>query len=146
MAETAAVRIDQHGTDVVEVMSLSDAVDLTSLQEASPRVGDDRGLDLEALRRGVPLALAAAARRLRERRSLYEGRFTARLEADRQRLSTWHQTSLDLLGERAPRSLHAQRAELESTASRIDALIQSMSVTGDPHVRILAVLVPRSTL
>lgn len=146
VAETAAVRIDQHGTDVVEVMSLSDAVDLTSLQEASPRVGDDRGLDLEALRRGVPLALAAAARRLRERRSLYEGRFTARLEADRQRLSTWHQTSLDLLGERAPRSLHAQRAELESTASRIDALIQSMSVTGDPHVRILAVLVPRSTL
>ena len=145
VAETTAIRLNHGGTNVAEVMSLSDAIRLTGLQEASPRVGDDEILDLETMRRGVPVALAAAAQRLRERRSLYEGRFTARLEADRQRLGTWHQASLELLDERATRSPRAQRAKVESTASRIDALIQSMSVTGDPHVRILAVLVPRST-
>ena len=111
---------------------------------------DDRAINtgaleeelLERLRPGVPVALDAATTTLHRRRTEFEGDFDQRLAADRERLSVWHQESLDHLT--LPSVSRARRERIERTAQGIADLITSMQVTGEPHVRLLAVIVPRS--
>lgn len=144
IGDLAAVRLSRGG-EVLGADDLLDAVRASGLESASPRV-DDAELDLSGLQRLVPVALRAAAERVTSRRAEFEGRFLDRLAADEDRLHQWERRSLALVDESSDTARRrGNRTRIEATARDVGALIQSMSVTGRPHVRLLAVLAPRST-
>ena len=133
------------GSASASVVGVEDMVTLLRRAGLDDRAINTGALEeelLERLRPGVPVALDAATTTLRRRRAEFEGDFDERLAADRERLSVWHQESLDHLT--LPSVSRARRERIERTAQGIDDLITSMQVTGEPHVRLLAVIVPRS--
>jgi len=137
-----AGRTSSAGPSVVGVEDMVTLLRRAGLDDRAINTGALEEELLERLRPGVPVALDAATTTLHRRRTEFEGDFDQRLAADRERLSVWHQESLDHLT--LPSVSRARRERIERTAQGIADLITSMQVTGEPHVRLLAVIVPRS--
>ena len=137
-----AGRTSSAGPSVVGIEDMVTLLRRAGLDDRAINTGALEEELLERLRPGVPVALDAATTALHRRRTEFEGDFDQRLAADRERLSVWHQESLDHLT--LPSVSCARRERIERTAQGIDDLITSMQVTGEPHVRLLAVIVPRS--
>lgn len=138
------LRADRSDTDVLDLVSvLADAhLDAHSVNDG--RAGHWRA---EALARGVEPALAAASVELTRRRDEFEGDLLERIQSDQERLYSWHQRSLDLLGQMPAgghRSKREQRVADES--ARLERLIQSSAASGEPYVRLLGVIVPGRSL
>ncbi|WP_311931507.1 helicase-related protein [Microbispora sp. H11081] len=96
-------------------------------------------IDLRPLQERVPQAVATARAHLEERRSAYEKQVVEPLDLYRDRLGEWQQLTLD--------GVHAsQRGRKEQrvreTVERQQRLLDSLKITGEPLLRVLAVLVP----
>ncbi|MWA06521.1 helicase [Actinomadura sp. LD22] len=94
--------------------------------------------DLPTLQTLVRPAVDAARRFLDERRDEHAERVTAPLREHRSRIQEWEQTALSGIGEDS----HARRKRqaVGSTVAEQERLLRSLETTGEPLVRILAVL------
>ncbi|WP_055482046.1 DEAD/DEAH box helicase [Sphaerimonospora mesophila] len=134
---------------VVEWMAVaSDGVldrkmtDVLAAARVGPRmINTGRAIDLRPLQERVPQAVATARAHLEERRSVYEKQVVEPLDSYRSRLDEWRQLTLD--------GVHAsQRGRKEQrvseTVERQQRLLDSLKITGEPLLRVLAVLVPEA--
>lgn len=99
-----------------------------------------RPLDLLPLQADLPKTVAVAREHLEGRRADYETQVVAPLDTYRDHLDTWQQLTLD--------GMHvSQRSRREQsvheTVERQRRLLDSMQITGEPLLRVLAVLVPQ---
>jgi hypothetical protein len=88
----------------------------------------------------VAPVVAAAREHLENRRSQYEAEVVGPLDAYRSQLDEWRQLTLD--------GVHiSQRGRKEQsvreTVERQQRLLDSLQITGEPLLRVLAVLVPQ---
>ncbi|MDA8370390.1 MAG: helicase-related protein [Nocardiopsaceae bacterium] len=121
----------------------------------TPRVGDmvaamhDAGIgpdmvntgdpgDLATLHELVRPAVRAARAHLDARRELYDREIEHDLEAPRTRLEKWHQSALEGIGDDPRRE--RRRGRVDETVDEQRKLMQKMRTTGEPLLRILAVL------
>ena len=94
--------------------------------------------DLANLQALVPQAVDVARRHLEARRTEYDAKVNGPIEEYRSRLGTWEQDSLFALQARPEKA----RDEVRATAGRLDELTRSLRTTGEPLLRVLAVLAP----
>ncbi|GGQ00536.1 DEAD/DEAH box helicase [Streptosporangium pseudovulgare] len=95
--------------------------------------------DLEPLQRMVRPAVAVARAHLEESRAHYDAEVTAPLEKYRERLADWEQLTLDGLH---VSQVGRKEAGVRETADEQRRLLESLETTGEPLLRILAVLIP----
>ncbi|GAB3277683.1 DEAD/DEAH box helicase [Actinocorallia lasiicapitis] len=93
-------------------------------------------LDLTAAQGLLVPAVEAAHEHLDRRRSHYDAAITETLEPFRRDVASWEQLTLDAGVARTA----AQRAEAKTTADERRQLIDQMETTGEPLLRVLAVL------
>ncbi|MBA9002703.1 DEAD/DEAH box helicase [Thermomonospora cellulosilytica] len=110
---------------------------------AETRVGPDmintlRRPDVDGLRELIVPAVNAARAHLDRRRDEYAERVTAPLREHRDRVRRWEQQTLDGLGD--DRHAQRRRREVGDTVAEQERLLQSLETTGEPLLRILAVL------
>ncbi|MGI5324455.1 DEAD/DEAH box helicase [Actinomadura nitritigenes] len=112
---------------------------------AAAKVGPDmtntgRPIDLGPLTERLPDAVATARRHLEERRADYDAEVVAPLNDYHDRLETWRQLTLD----GAHTSQQKKVGErVDDTVERQQRLLNSLKTTGEPLLRVLAVLVPQ---
>ncbi|MFI0411324.1 DEAD/DEAH box helicase [Actinomadura sp. 3N508] len=101
-----------------------------------------RPIDLGPLTARIPDAVATARRHLEERRAHFDAEIVAPLAEYRDHLESWRQLALD----GTPAS-HQKRAEarVDDTVERQRRLLDSLQTTGEPLLRVLAVVVPEAT-
>ncbi|MET9244943.1 DEAD/DEAH box helicase [Nonomuraea sp. NPDC003709] len=132
---------------VVEWMAVtSDGVlpeemtDVITRAGVGPRMTNTgRPLDLASLQEQLPRAVAVAREHLEARRSDYDVRVVAPLDDYRGQLEEWQQLTLDGVHV-SQRGRKEQR--VRETVERQQRLLDSMKTTGEPLLRVLAVLVP----
>ncbi|WP_433228668.1 DEAD/DEAH box helicase [Actinomadura formosensis] len=112
---------------------------------AAAGVGPDmtntgRPIDLGPLTARVRDAVATARRHLEERRAHYDAEIVAPLNDYRDHLESWRQLTLDVT-----HASHQERvkARVDDTVERQQRLLKSLQTTGEPLLRVLAVLVPQ---
>lgn len=112
---------------------------------AAAGVGPDmtntgRPIDLGPLTARVRDAVATARRHLEERRAHYDAEIVAPLNDYRDHLESWRQLTLDVT-----HASHQERvkARVDDTVERQQRLLKSLRTTGEPLLRVLAVLVPQ---
>jgi hypothetical protein len=99
----------------------------------------DRTPDLVRLKSLVPAAVDVARSHLATRRGAWDQRIAEPLRAQRDRLARWEQASL--VGDARPEQLRATRdTEIRRTATEQLDLIDRLETTGEPLLRVLAVL------
>ena len=90
--------------------------------------------DISALQELVPAAVAAARDRLLRKREEWNGVIDLQLREHESRLDQWEQLSLlDIAGSAAER-------RVRQTATRQRRLANSLRTSGEPYLRVLAVL------
>ncbi|MFE7634063.1 DEAD/DEAH box helicase [Kitasatospora sp. NPDC057518] len=99
--------------------------------------GRDRILDKSGLKALVPAAVDAAEAHLRARRAEYDRLIDGYLAPYEDRVQTWEQIALEVAGNQ-----HRRREKVEDTATDRRELVQRMRTSGDPMIRVLAVLEP----
>ncbi|GIH72624.1 DEAD/DEAH box helicase [Sphaerimonospora thailandensis] len=115
--------------------------DVLAAADVGPKmINTGRAIDLRPLQERVPQAVATARAHLEERRSAYERQVVGPLDSYQSRLDEWRQLTLD--------GVHAsQRGRKEQrvreTVDRQQRLLDSLKITGEPLLRVLAVLVPQ---
>lgn len=112
---------------------------------AAAGVGPDmtntgRPIDLGPLEAQIPDVVATARRHLEERRADYDAEIVAPLNDYRDHLESWRQLTLD-----GVHASHQKRVErhVDDTVERQERLLNSLKTTGEPLLRVLAVLVPQ---
>jgi hypothetical protein len=128
MAVTSRGVLDQEMTEVITRAGVGPGM-----------INTGRPIDLAPLQRQVPQAVDIARAHLENRRTAYEAEVVQPLEAYRDQLREWRQLTLD--------GAHlSQRKRTEQrvgeTVERQQALLDSLNITGEPLLRVLAVLVP----
>ena len=100
------------------------------------------GIDLAPLQALVPAAVAAARDHLRSGRDERSQALRDRVKDHTRRLRRWQKEAEQLILQlgNVPLQKHRQK-EVAATSAEIEALIDSLSTTGDPLVRVCAVLV-----
>ncbi|GAA1717051.1 DEAD/DEAH box helicase [Nonomuraea bangladeshensis] len=99
-----------------------------------------RPIDLQPLQTRLPQAVATAREHLEVRRAAYDAAVVAPLDAYREHLDTWQQLTLD--GVHVSQRTRKER-RVRDTVERQKRLLDSMQTTGEPLLRVLAVLVPQ---
>ncbi|MFD8784306.1 DEAD/DEAH box helicase [Kitasatospora sp. NPDC059599] len=99
--------------------------------------GRDRILDESGLKALVPAAVDAAEAHLRARRAEYDRLIDGYLAPYEDRVQTWEQLALEVAGNQ-----HRRREKVEDTATDRRELVRRMRTSGDPMIRVLAVLEP----
>ncbi|WP_396451263.1 DEAD/DEAH box helicase [Actinomadura sp.] len=112
---------------------------------AAAGVGPDmtntgRPIDLAPLTARIPDAVATARRHLEERRAHYDAEIVAPLNDYRDHLESWRQLTLD--GTHVSQR-KKQEERVDDTVERQRRLLDSLQTTGEPLLRVLAVLVPQ---
>ncbi|NKZ05477.1 DEAD/DEAH box helicase [Actinomadura latina] len=112
---------------------------------AAAGVGPDmtntgRPIDLAPLTARVPDAVATARRHLEEERARHDAEIVAPLNDYRDHLESWRQLTLD--GTHATQR-KKQEERVGDTVDRQQRLLDSLQTTGEPLLRVLAVLVPQ---
>ena len=103
-------------------------------------INTGRAIDLRPLQEQVPQAVAIARKHLEDRRAAYEAEVVEPLDAYRARLDEWQQLTLD--GVHASHRGRAERRVREVVEGQ-ERLLDSLKITGEPLLRVLAVLVPQ---
>ena len=96
--------------------------------------------DIARLQDLVPAAVEAARGHLEARRAAYDATIDGPIEEYRSRLATWEQLSLDGL---APAE-RGKREKVRETAGELGRLTEALRTAGEPLLRVLAVLIPRT--
>jgi conjugal transfer/entry exclusion protein len=94
--------------------------------------------DVDVLKKLVPFAVTSARDHLEKRRDEYDAKNAEPLEAARSRLDSWQQLSLE--GVAVPQRGRAE-ARVTDTVEQQQRLLDSLRSTGEPLLRVLAVLV-----
>ncbi|WP_285740509.1 DEAD/DEAH box helicase [Kitasatospora phosalacinea] len=128
---------------------------VTGLDSADPRVwrmdsaflaacgvgpnmpGRDRILDKDGLQALVPSAVDAAEAHLRARRAEYDQLVDGYLAPYEDQVQVWEQTALEVAGNQLRR-----REKVAGTAAGRRELVRRLRTSGDPMLRVLAVLEP----
>ena len=95
--------------------------------------------DLTELQRLVPAAVAAAADHLERERARWDAEVTAPLRAHLARVEQWEQASL-LPGLAALPQRAQRERQVRDTVEEQERLVESLRITGQPFLRVLAVL------
>ncbi|GGK65723.1 helicase [Planomonospora parontospora subsp. parontospora] len=103
-------------------------------------INTGRPIDLRPLQERVPQAVATARAHLEERRAAYERRVVEPLDSYRGRLDEWKQLTLD--GVHVSQRGRREKS-VDETVERQQDLLRSLKITGEPLLRVLAVLVPQ---
>ena len=111
---------------------------------AAAGVGPDmtntgRPIDLGPLTARIPDAVATARRHLEEQRARHDADIVAPLDVYRDHLRSWRQDTLDGATSRRKE----KEAHVDDTVERQQRLLDSLQTTGEPLLRVLAVLVPQ---
>ncbi|WP_433500843.1 DEAD/DEAH box helicase [Sphaerimonospora sp. CA-214678] len=130
MAVASAGVLDRKMTDVLAAAGVGPKM-----------INTGQAIDLRRLQDRVPQAVATARAHLEERRSAYEKKVVEPLDSYQNRLDEWRQLTLD--------GVHvSQRGRKEQsvreTVERQRRLLDSLKITGEPLLRVLAVLVPEA--
>ncbi|WP_435594791.1 helicase-related protein [Tsukamurella tyrosinosolvens] len=104
----------------------------------NPGIPDDL---IEPLRPLVPIAIDAATDHIRRRRDEFERDLLDRIERYRADLRSWEQAALTVASEPGGRS--GTRLVIEATAGSWTSIIDSLSASGDPFVRVVGVIIPK---
>ena len=96
--------------------------------------------DVASLQDLVPAAVDAAREHLEASRASYDARVNGPIEEYRARLTTWQQLSLDALLPQA----RGRRNLVSETAEELGRMMEALRTVGEPLLRILAVLTPRT--
>lgn len=116
-------------------------VEVLKAAKVGPKmINTGRLLDLEPLQQLVKPAVEAARTHLEKRRALYDAEVVAPLDAYRTQLSDWQQLTLD--------GVHVSQrgrkeADVRQTVDEQQLLLDSLQTTGEPLLRVLAVLIPQ---
>jgi superfamily II DNA or RNA helicase len=128
--------------DVPSVDDLFDALATAGVSPQMPNPGVD--VDTGPLAKHLPAVVAAARTALAERRNRHDATLDQTLAAPQARLDDWVERRMRMA---ADPDRASRRGEIEREAVAVGddtrALIESLRTTGDPLVRVLAVLVPR---
>lgn len=118
---------------------------IEDMTDALTRAGVGPGLvnngqfgDVAALERLVPAAVDAAREHLEACRTEYDVRVNGPIESYRARLGAWEQLSLDALQAQQ----RSRREQVSETAAGLRRLTDALRTTGEPLLRVLAVLSP----
>ncbi|WP_084960279.1 DEAD/DEAH box helicase [Thermoactinospora rubra] len=133
---------------VVEWMAVTDdgvlperMTDVLARAEVGPRMTNTgKPVDLRPLQARLPGAVAMAREHLEARRADYDAQVVAPLDRYREHLQSWRQLTLDGVHV-SQRTRKEQR--VRDVVERQQRLLDSMKTTGEPLLRVLAVLVPR---
>ncbi|MFD0902088.1 DEAD/DEAH box helicase [Actinomadura sediminis] len=99
-----------------------------------------RPIDLDPLTARIPDAVATARRHLEERRAHYDAEIVAPLNDYRDHLESWRQLTLDIAHVSQRKR---EETRVDDTVERQQRLLDSLQITGEPLLRVLAVLVPQ---
>jgi hypothetical protein len=102
-------------------------------------INTGRPIDLEPLTARLPAAVAAARHHLEARRADHDAEVVAPLDTYRNQLSEWRQLTLD--GTHISQRKRTEKT-VDDTVEQQQRLLDSLSTTGAPLLRVLAVLVP----
>ncbi|MEV4380806.1 DEAD/DEAH box helicase [Streptosporangium sp. NPDC049644] len=125
-----------------EALSVRDEemVEVLKVAKVGPRmINTGRQLDLGPLQQLVKPAVEVARTHLEKRRARYDAEVVAPLDTYRARLSDWQQLTLDgvHVSQRGRRE-----ADVHQTVTEQEQLLDSLQTTGEPLLRVLAVLIP----
>ena len=133
---------------VVEWMAITGLPDAPAIEDMTDvlrhaNVGPDmvntgKVGDLCPLQDLVPAAVEAARAHLEASRAEYDEQVNAPIEEYRKRLTTWEQVSLDTLMAQQ----HGRRNQVRETADDLTRMTEALRTSGEPLLRILAVLAP----
>ncbi|GAA4912629.1 ERCC4-related helicase [Nonomuraea thailandensis] len=113
---------------------------LAEAEVGPPMTNTGRPIDLQPLQARLPQAVAVAREHLEARRAEYDAVVVAPLDSYRGHLDTWQQLTLD--GVHVSQRTRKERS-VQDTVERQKRLLDSMQTTGEPLLRVLAVLVPQ---
>ncbi len=103
-----------------------------------------RPTNTTSLEAGVAAAVTAATRHLEQRRAEHDERLDEVLAEPTKRLKDWVDESIRLAFERDERRQREMTKRTREVEADTERLIESMRIVGQPLVRVVAVLVPRS--
>lgn len=122
------------------VTDMVQALDAAGIREGAINPGPS--WNPAALQALIEPALRAAAADLREHRGQMEAALDQQLDERVQHVAAWQQIALELAEGSAARRKNRARVD-QTTASTLE-LIDAQRVTGEPFVRVVGVIVPRS--
>lgn len=129
--------------DDAEVGDFDEALDQAGIREGAANAGF-ADVDLDALQYRVAAAVDAATEHLRDRRDDIEADLLRRIDEYRKNLKGWEQTVLGIVTDSGRRT--GSRLEISETVDQSSELIDSLAASGDPFVRVVAVIVPKAGL
>lgn len=124
-----------------EVGDFDDALDQAGIREGAANTGFE-AVELDALQYRVGAAVDAAAEHIRDRRDDFEADLLRRIGEYRSGLKGWEQTALGIVTDSGRRT--GSKLMIEATVDQSSALIDSLAASGDPFVRVVAVIVPKA--
>lgn len=127
--------------DHPEVGDFDATLDQAGIREGATSSGFS-GVDLDALQYRVGAAVDAATEHIRDRRDEIEADLRRRIDDYRRGLKGWEQTALGIVTDSGRRT--GSRLDIEATVDQSTALIDSLAASGDPFVRVVAVIVPKA--
>ena len=127
--------------DHPEVGDFDETLDQAGIREGATNAGFD-GVDLDALQYRVSAAVDVATAHIRDRRDDFESDLLRRIDDYRRGLKGWEQTALGIVTDSGRRT--GSRLQIEATVDESSALIEALAASGDPFVRVVAVIVPKA--
>lgn len=127
--------------DHPEVGDFDETLDQAGIREGASNAGF-ADVDLDALQYRVGAAVDAATEHIRDRRDDFEADLLRRIEEYRRGLKGWEQTALGIVTDSGRRT--GSRLDIEATVDQSTALIDALAASGDPFVRVVAVIVPKA--
>ncbi|MFD3425570.1 DEAD/DEAH box helicase [Nocardia fluminea] len=127
--------------DHPEVGDFDQTLDQAGIREGATNAGFD-AVDLDTLQYRVSAAVDAATEHIRDRRDDFEADLLRRIDDYRRGLKGWEQTALGIVTDSGRRT--GSRLEITATVDQSTALIDSLAASGDPFVRVVAVIVPKA--
>ncbi|WP_232715215.1 DEAD/DEAH box helicase [Gordonia metallireducens] len=127
--------------DEPDVDDFDTVVARSGLQEgtSNPGIADHEIADLQ---RYVADAVDAALHHIRTRRDDFELELLDRVDRYRNSLKAWEQTALTVVSSSGSRT--NTRLDVEQIADSCRSIIDSLAASGDPYVRVIGVIVPKT--
>lgn len=127
--------------DHPEIGDFDETLDQAGIREGATNAGFE-AVDVEALQYRVGSAVDAATEHIRDRRDDFEADLLRRVDEYRRGLKGWEQLALGIVTDSGRRT--GSRLDIEATVDQSTALIDSLAASGDPFVRVVAVIVPKA--